>query len=117
MVVVVLTACPAGLRGHLTRWLLEIASGVFVGRVPKRVRDHLWTRIVELCLDGRAIMVETASGEQGFTFRVHRHDWEPDDYDGIALIRRPSAPSARYTGMRPGWSLASKYRRAARSRK
>ena len=32
MVVIVLTACPAGLRGHLTRWLLEISPGVFVGK-------------------------------------------------------------------------------------
>lgn len=31
MVVIVLSACPAGLRGHLTRWLLEISAGVFVG--------------------------------------------------------------------------------------
>ena len=38
MVVVVLTACPVGLRGDLTRWLLEIASGVFVGHVTARVR-------------------------------------------------------------------------------
>jgi CRISPR-associated protein Cas2 len=29
MVIIVLTACPAGLRGHLTRWLLEISAGVF----------------------------------------------------------------------------------------
>ena len=31
MTVIVVTACPAGLRGHLTRWLLEISPGVFVG--------------------------------------------------------------------------------------
>ncbi|WP_423232601.1 type I-E CRISPR-associated endoribonuclease Cas2e, partial [Bacillus licheniformis] len=42
MTVLVLTACPAGLRGHLTRWLLEISPGVFVGHVPARVRDALW---------------------------------------------------------------------------
>ncbi|MCQ8210670.1 type I-E CRISPR-associated endoribonuclease Cas2e, partial [Cutibacterium acnes subsp. acnes] len=44
MTVLVLTACPAGLRGHLTRWLLEISPGVFVGHVPTRVRDALWDR-------------------------------------------------------------------------
>lgn len=31
MVVLMLTACPEGLRGHLTRWLMEIGPGVFVG--------------------------------------------------------------------------------------
>jgi CRISPR-associated protein Cas2 len=41
MVVIVLSACPAGLRGHLTRWLVEISAGVFVGHVSARVRDLL----------------------------------------------------------------------------
>ena len=40
LVVLVLTACPAGLRGHLTRWLLEISPGVFCGRVSARVRER-----------------------------------------------------------------------------
>lgn len=41
MIVVVLSACPVGLRGDLTRWLLEISAGVFVGKVSARVREHL----------------------------------------------------------------------------
>lgn len=114
MVVLVLTACPAGLRGHLTRWLLEIAPGVFVGHLPRKVRDEIWLRVVDLCKDGRAIMVESVRGEQHFDFRVHRHDWEPVDFDGIDLIRRPSTPSGRYTGMRSGWSNAGKRRMARR---
>ncbi|AEE44662.1 type I-E CRISPR-associated endoribonuclease Cas2e [Cellulomonas fimi] len=48
MIVLVLTACPAGLRGHLTRWLLEVSAGVFVGHTSTRVRDELWNRTVEL---------------------------------------------------------------------
>lgn len=115
MVVLVLTAVPAGLRGHVTRWLLEIAPGVFVGHVPRRVRDELWDRVVELCKDGRAIMVESARTEQRLFFRVHRHDWEPVDFDGLELVRRPAAPAARYTGMRKGWSNASKWQRARRT--
>lgn len=39
MTVIVLTAVPPGLRGHLTRWLLEISSGVYVGYVSARVRE------------------------------------------------------------------------------
>ena len=45
VVVVVLTACPVGLRGDLTRWLLEISPGVFVGHISARVRDGLWAQI------------------------------------------------------------------------
>ncbi len=112
MVVVVLTAVPVGLRGYLTRWLLEIAPGVFVGRVSKRIREALWLRIVEMSKDGRAIMVFAAENEQHFDFLVHRHDWEVADLDGVNVIRRPLDADAPKNPMRPGWSKASKYRRA-----
>ena len=74
MVVLVLTAVPAGLRGHLTRWLLEIAPGVYVGHASRRVKDELWERVLELCKDGRAVMVESARNEQHLDFRTHRHE-------------------------------------------
>lgn len=108
MVVLVLTACPAGLRGHVTRWLLEISAGVFVGKVTVRVRDELWNRVVEHVKQGRAIMVFSRRGDQGLDFRIHRHEWEPVDLDGVRLIRRPSA--ARAEPRKTGWSLASKRR-------
>lgn len=115
MVVLVLTACPAGLRGHLTRWLLEVSAGVFVGHVSARVRDLMWERVVELAKDGRAIMVYSAKGEQKLAFKVHRHDWMPVDLDGIELMLRPSAGAAKSVPqLRAGWSNASKYRMAAR---
>ncbi len=113
----VLTACPAGLRGHLTRWLLEISPGVFVGFVTARVRDLLWDRVVELAKDGRAIMVHAAKGEQRLAFKVHRHDWRPVDLDGIHLMLRPTDPSTTSEPeLRPGWSKASRYRAARRKR-
>ena len=111
MVVVVLTACPVRLRGHLTRWLLEISPGVYCGRVSARVRDRLWGQILEMCKDGRALMVFSCKGDQGLDFRVHRHDWEPVNIDGVTLIRRPSG-TTKQPAMRPGWSNASRHRRA-----
>lgn len=90
MTVVVLVAVPPGLRGHLTRWLLEIAPGVFVGTITARVRNHLWSRVVKYLGDGaaRAVMVYPARNEQGLTFQVTGGSWEPVDYDGLMLIRR-----------------------------
>ncbi len=111
----VLTACPAGLRGHLTRWLLEISAGVFVGRVSKRVRDELWSRVQEMSKDGRALMVFQDDTEQGYSFAVHKHHWQPVDNDGLTLMLRPSAEdSAPVSSMRPGWSQASRRRRYGR---
>lgn len=92
MTVVVLTAVPPGLRGHLTRWLLEISAGVFVGHISARVRELLWQRVIEYVDDGRALMVYTARNEQRLAFEVHGHDWEPVDYEGICLMRRQTVP-------------------------
>ena len=123
MVVVVLTACPVGLRGDLTRWLLEIASGVFVGHVTARVRDRLWERITGQIRTGKAIMVYSARNEQHLGFKVHRSDWNPVDCEGLALMEKPADGSdGRSAGggnryRRTGWSNASKYRRAARFRR
>lgn len=112
MVVLVLTACPVGLRGHLTRWLLEIAPGVYVGKVSARVRDELWERVQDMAKDGRALMVHSRRGDQGLAFRVNRHEWEPVDYDGLMLVRRPDkTPSPT---MKKGWSSASRRRRATK---
>ena len=109
----VLTACPAGLRGHLTRWLTEISAGVFVGHVSARVREDLWLQVVDLCKDGKALLVYSMRNEQRLEFRAHRHDWDVVDHEGLTLIRRPlSSNPERDAGTRPGWSNAAKWRRA-----
>ncbi|PST47170.1 type I-E CRISPR-associated endoribonuclease Cas2 [Bifidobacterium callitrichos] len=125
MMVIVLTACPSGLRGDLTRWLLEISAGVFVGHVSARVRDRLWERVTGMVKDGRAIMVYSARNEQHLAFRVHRSDWSPTDCDGLELIKRPmdgggrsagssDGVSATSSGRAHGWSNASKWRKTRR---
>lgn len=113
MVVLVLTACPAGLRGHLTRWLLEVSPGIFVGHVPTRVRDLLWMRVEEMCKNGRAILVYSVRNEQRLEFKVHQHDWEIVDLDGLKLMRRPKEATSS-NPMRKGWSQASHRRRKRR---
>ena len=81
MITIVLAACPESLRGHLTRWLTEVAPGTFVGKVNSRIRDKLWELVVEECKSGRAIMTFTSRQlEQGYDFRVHNHNWEVIDW-------------------------------------
>ena len=112
MIVIVVTACPVGLRGHLTRWLLEISPGVFVGRINARIRTHLWQRVLGMAKTGRAIMVYQTDNEQGLAFEVHRHDWTPTDHEGINLMLRPNTP--RPSNKATGWSSASRHRRYGR---
>jgi CRISPR-associated protein Cas2 len=89
MIVISLTDCPPKLRGDLSKWLLEINTGVYVGNVSTRVREELWERICENVKTGRATMVYSAAGEQKMDFCVHNSTWQPVDYDGLKLIRRP----------------------------
>ncbi|MGA5416681.1 type I-E CRISPR-associated endoribonuclease Cas2e [Streptomyces pseudogriseolus] len=119
MTVIVLTNCPAGLRGFLTRWLLEISAGVFVGNPSARIRDVLWEEVQQYAGQGRALLAHTTNNEQGFTFRTHDHAWHPTDHEGVTLIHRPdtNAPSrGTTTGQSPppGWSRAAKRRRFGR---
>lgn len=110
MIVIVLTKVPAGLRGHLTRWLMEIAPGVYVGKVSARVREELWALVLDMVRDGNALMVVSARNEQGLEVRNHRHSWTAEDFDGITLMRRPPANVDVAEGRAPA-SKAARYRR------
>ena len=102
----VLTAVPTGLRGDLTKWLMEISAGVFVGDPGARIREELWRRVVNESARGRAIMVYNAATEQGFAVRTHNHDWQPLDFDGVVLMHRPSSKPEGHDSKPPAWSLA-----------
>ncbi|MFC3996820.1 type I-E CRISPR-associated endoribonuclease Cas2e [Nocardiopsis sediminis] len=113
MTIIVLTNCPAGLRGFLTRWLLEISPGVFVGGPSARIREVLWAEVQEYAGNGRALLAYGTDNEQGFTFRTFDHKWQPVDHEGLTLIRRPHEGQAALSVTPPkrGWSKASKRRR------
>ncbi|MFI7285255.1 type I-E CRISPR-associated endoribonuclease Cas2e [Streptomyces anulatus] len=117
MTVIVLTNCPVGLRGFLTRWLLEISPGVFLGSPSTRIRDLLWAEVREYAGQGRALLAYQTDNEQGYAFETHDHTWHPTDHEGLTLIHRPNAAHAPRTGNaaadvpRQGWSKASKRRR------
>lgn len=89
MIVLHLNACPSDIRGDVSKWLMEIAAGIYVGQLSHRVREALWNRICKLSGEGSAIMVCSARNEQGFVYYVHNTDWTPVDFDGITLMRRP----------------------------
>ena len=113
MLTLVLTAVPAGLRGDLTKWLLEISPGVFVGNPSARVRDELWVRATDAIQDGRALLIYPDANEQGFSYRVHKHHWVPVDFDGLTLLRRPTRPNP-VAQRKTGWSHAAAQQRRRR---
>ncbi|MDR0839982.1 MAG: type I-E CRISPR-associated endoribonuclease Cas2e [Christensenellaceae bacterium] len=118
MIVIRLENAPIGLRGDLTKWLLEIDSGVFVGQVGARLREMLWTRIVDAIKTGRAIMVYSTNNEQSLEFKVHGTMWEPIDFDGMKLMLRPSPSRLKERearNYRAGTSFAARRLKAKRA--
>lgn len=116
MTIIVLTDCPPRLRGDLTKWLMEINTGVYVGSLNPRVRDALWERICEHVKSGRATMVYRANNEQHMQFRVHNTTWEPVDFDGLTLMRRPLPQSRESTDSMPSMLMAG-FSKAAHQQK
>lgn len=87
--VIVLVAAPEGLRGHLTRWMVEVQAGVFVGNPTRRIRDRLWELLSSRIGAGQVVMVEPVKNEQGWTARTAgRERWYPVDFDGLILSAR-----------------------------
>lgn len=118
MIVVTMTNCPPKLRGDLSKWLIEINTGVYVGNVSARVREALWKRICDNISDGQATMVFNAQNEQHMDFYVHNTTWKPIDFDGIKLMKHmnPSAVKSDVE-LKPGFSYASKMRMMQKKKK
>ena len=90
MTVIVVERVSASLRGELTRWLLEPHTGIFVGRPSAMVRDRLWEMVCKGARTGGAILITSASTEQGFTVRMHGDTARQlRDFDGVWLVQIP----------------------------
>ena len=93
MVVMILERVTPATRGELTRWLFQIKTGVFLGRISARVRDLLWDRVVRNKSTGAALMAYSADTEQGFSFRTAGETSRIiGDFDGLFLPKTPKSP-------------------------
>lgn len=108
IVVLTLSKAPPSLRGYLTRWLLEIDRGTYVGRVGAKVADELWRTVRSNLPDGRATMIRTTDNEQGYSIAGHNQSWQAHDYDGITLLRHPHSDEPAAWRERTGWSNNAK---------
>jgi len=90
MVVLILERVPPGLRGELTRWLLEPQAGVFVGRVSALVRERLWEKVCSQAREGGCVIIHSSDNEQGFRIRTQgRTARLIEDFEGLFLVRMP----------------------------
>lgn len=90
MIVMILEKVSAGLRGELTRWLIEPRSGVFVGHVSARVRDRLWEKSVKRKQSGGVIQIWNTNNEQRFAIRMAGDTSRKlVEVEGLQLIQIP----------------------------
>lgn len=87
MTIFIVENAKPGLRGRLTRWMLEVRAGVFVGTLSRRVRDLLWLKI-RATHPGGSLLIYRAPNEQGFTVESHG---DPSrliiDKEGLQLVQ------------------------------
>jgi CRISPR-associated protein Cas2 len=90
MVVLILERVPPGLRGELTRWMIEPQAGVFVGRVSGMVRERLWEKVCTEARDGGCVIIHSTDNEQGYQVRTWgRTARSIVDFEGLSLVRMP----------------------------
>ncbi len=96
MLVMILEKSPASLRGELSRWLVQLRPGVFVGGPSRRIRDELWEKACKKVKDGAVMQLWTARTEQGFACRQHGlNNHLFIDFDGIRLISKVRKPKKK----------------------
>ncbi len=99
MIVMTLEAVPPSLRGELSRWLIEVQPGVYVGNTTALVRDLLWDKVVQYARTGRCAQLYRASNEQGFAIRLHGDPRRTlVDLDGFQLVAVRNARHAELQG-------------------
>jgi CRISPR-associated protein Cas2 len=89
-VVMILERVSPGLRGELTRWLLEPKAEVFVGDVSALVREKLWELVCQGMRNGGGILVYSTNNEQGLALKL----WGDTtrlvrDFEGLSLVTIP----------------------------
>jgi CRISPR-associated protein Cas2 len=83
----ILEKVPKSLRGELTRWMLEVSTGVFAGTMSGMVRELLWNKCIEKSRAGRCCLLYRTNNEQGFAIRTHGDAKRTTiDFDGLTLI-------------------------------
>jgi CRISPR-associated protein Cas2 len=85
----ILEKIPKTLRGELSRWLIEVKTGVFIGNPSQRVREELWKKVTARPPLGYVLQLWSVSNPRGFDFRQYGDaDHALTDFDGLALLTR-----------------------------
>lgn len=113
LTVVTLTNAPNSLRGDLTKWMQEIATGVYVGNFNVKVREKLRSRILENIGEGQATISYAYRNEIGYKFDTINTQREYLDFEGLPLVLiRKEENSLKAKDYKKGFSKAAKIRKS-----
>lgn len=111
LTVITITNAPNSLRGDLTKWMQEIAVGVYVGNFNSRIREKLWKRVTESIGKGQATMSFAARNEIGYDFLMHQAHRQTINNDGIPLVYIPVETTTDNSTIQKGFSNMAKFRK------
>lgn len=109
--VITLKKSTPSLRGDLSKWMQEIATGVYIGNFNARIREQLWQRVIQNVGKGEATLSYACRNEIGYDFKTHNTDREVVYFDGLPLVNLPVSNVADQNGTKLGFSNASKFHR------
>lgn len=87
--IITLRNSTPSLRGDLSKWMQEIATGVYVGNFNSRIRDKLWKRVMDSVGNGEATMCFACRNEIGYDFKTFNSNRDIINVDGLPLICIP----------------------------
>lgn len=115
LTIITLRNSTPSLRGDLSKWMQEIATGVYVGNFNSRIREYLWKRVIKNVGNGEATLSYASRNELGYSFETHNAKREVINFEGIPLVMFPkSQENAEPNNNKLGFSKASKYRKQRR---
>ena len=109
--VITLTKVPSSLRGDLTKWLQEVASGVYVGNLNTKVREKLWDRVKDNLKDGEATISYYYRNEIGYNFETINGDREVLDSEGLPLVLIKKEIKEKDKSLKEEFSKAAQFKK------
>ena len=109
--VITLSKVPNSLRGDLSKWLQEVATGVYVGNLNTKVREKLWERVKDNLKDGEATISYYNRNEIGYNFETINGIREVIDSEGIPLVLVKKEEKERENTLKEGFSKAAQFKK------
>ena len=110
--VITVKNAPMSLRGDLSKWMQEIATGIYVGNYNTKVREKIWLRVNETIGKGEATLSYYCRNEIGYDFDTRNTVQQVINYEGIPLVFLPTS-GENYSNTL-GFSNARKMRNATK---